>query len=74
MLAPAERTAERAKAISGPIGLVDVFTPFGGAGELLKDLRENVFAGQTLHQLGPVSDGLAKVVAWDAVKQDKPLN
>lgn len=49
------------------VWLVDVFTPFGGAAELLKDLRENVFPGQIVHQLGPVSDGLTKVVSWEAV-------
>jgi cytolysin-activating lysine-acyltransferase len=50
------------------VWLADVFTPFGGAAELLKDLRENVFPGQTIHQLGPVSDGLAKVVNWEAIR------
>jgi cytolysin-activating lysine-acyltransferase len=54
------------------IWLVDVFTPFGGAPELLKDIRENVFAGQPVYQLGPVTDadGLAKVMTWPA--EDAP--
>lgn len=52
------------------VWLVDVFTPFGGAAELLKDLRENVLSGQTVHQLGPISEGLAKVIAWEVVKQE----
>jgi len=50
------------------VWLIDVFTPFGGATELLKDLREKVFPGQEIFQLGPVEDGLAKVIKWDAVK------
>lgn len=49
------------------IWLIDVFTPFGGAQEVLKDLRENVFAGQAVHQLLPSEETLAKVVTWPAV-------
>ena len=48
------------------IWLVDVFTPFGGAQEVLKDLREKVFAGQVVRQLLPVGTQ-AKVMAWPAV-------
>jgi cytolysin-activating lysine-acyltransferase len=46
------------------IWLIDVFTPFGGAQELLKDLREVVFKGQTIHQLVPNSSGQAQVHTW----------
>jgi cytolysin-activating lysine-acyltransferase len=50
------------------VWLVDVFTPFGGAAELIKDLRENVFSGEAVHQLGPVmGDGLAQPVIWEAL-------
>lgn len=50
------------------VWLVDVLTPFGGAAELIKDLRENVFSGESVHQLGPVmGDGLAQPVRWEAV-------
>ncbi len=49
------------------IWLVDVFTPFGGLHELLKDVREKVFPGQPIYQLGPIENGVAKVVKWDAV-------
>lgn len=50
------------------VWLVDVFTPFGGAAELLKDLRENVFSGEAVYQLGPVmDDGLAQPVRWEAL-------
>lgn len=52
---------------SGPqVWLVDVLTPFGGAQEVLKDLRENVFKGQAVHQLMPSGEALAKVLTWPA--------
>jgi cytolysin-activating lysine-acyltransferase len=52
----------------GQVWLVDVFTPFGGAAELIKDLRENVFSGEAVYQLGPVmGDGLAQPVIWEAL-------
>lgn len=47
--------------------LIDVFTPFGGAQEVLKDLRENVFPGQAIHQLLPDGEAQAKVLTWPAV-------
>lgn len=54
------------------IWLIDVFTPFGGAHEVLKDLREKVFAGQVVHQLIPLTDiqaaATAKVLTWPAVR------
>lgn len=49
------------------IWLIDVFTPFGGAQDVLKDLRENVLAGQVVHQLVPAPNAMAKVVAWPVV-------
>ncbi len=53
---------------SGPhIWLVDVLTPFGGAQEVLKDLREVVFKGQAIHQLMPDTAEQAKVLTWPAV-------
>jgi cytolysin-activating lysine-acyltransferase len=53
------------------IWLIDVFTPYGGAQELLKDLREKVFAGQVVHQLVPAAPAAPKVVTWPAlVKPD----
>ncbi|MDP3798208.1 MAG: toxin-activating lysine-acyltransferase [Polaromonas sp.] len=47
------------------IWLIDVFTPFGGAQDVLKDLREKVFAGQVVRQLVPAG-AQAKVMAWPA--------
>jgi cytolysin-activating lysine-acyltransferase len=49
------------------VWLIDVFTPFGGAQEVLKDLRENMFAGQVVHQLAPGDAQAAGVISWPAV-------
>ena len=49
------------------IWLVDFVTPFGGAKEVLADLREKVFAGQVLNQLVPTEALQAKAVSWPAV-------
>lgn len=48
------------------IWLVDVVSPFGGAQDVLKDLRENVFAGQPIQQLLPASavSGPMKTLTW----------
>lgn len=48
------------------IWLIDVFTPYGGAQEMLKDLREKVFAGQVVRQLMPAAPMQAKVMTWPA--------
>lgn len=48
------------------IWLIDVFTPFGGAQDVLKDLREKVFTGQPVHQLAPVQSASPKVLTWPA--------
>ena len=50
------------------IWLIDLVTPFGGAQEILKDLREKVFPGQDIHQLMPSPEGLQKVLTWPAVQ------
>ncbi|MBW8723161.1 MAG: toxin-activating lysine-acyltransferase [Polaromonas sp.] len=56
--------------ISGDqIWLIDVFTPFGGAQDVLKNLREKVFAGQVVRQLVPVG-AQTKVMAWPAVGEE----
>ena len=47
------------------IWLVDVFTPFGGAQELLEDIRKNVFPGQPIFQLAPSMTGPAKIQRWE---------
>ncbi len=53
------------------VWLIDVLTPFGGAQDVLKDLREKVFAGQVVNQLVPIPEA-SKVIAWPAVKPAKP--
>ncbi len=53
---------------SGPqVWLIDMVAPFGGAAEVLKDLREKVFAGQTIHQLVSVAAGKSEIIRWPAV-------
>lgn len=49
------------------VWIVDLFTPFGGAQEVLADLREKVFVGQAVHQLVPNVTGQAKTLTWPAV-------
>jgi len=49
--------------------LVDVFTPFGGAREMLQELRETHFAGKELRQLVPMSGGVAKELLWPPLKK-----
>lgn len=49
------------------IWLIDVLTPFGGAQDILKDLREKVFPGQVIYQLIPLPEA-PKVIAWPATK------
>ena len=46
------------------IWLIDVFTPYGGAQEVLQNLREKLFAGQVVRQLMPVGPAQAKVMTW----------
>ncbi|WP_395058836.1 toxin-activating lysine-acyltransferase [Polaromonas sp.] len=56
------------------IWLIDVFTPFGGAQDVLKDLREKVFAGQIVHQLIPVPNAVPKVLAWPALQPKSDIS
>jgi cytolysin-activating lysine-acyltransferase len=46
------------------IWLIDMFTPYGGAQEVLKNLREKVFSGQVVRQLIPVGPAQAKAMTW----------
>jgi cytolysin-activating lysine-acyltransferase len=48
------------------IWLIDLFTPYGGAQEVLKNLREKVFSGQVVRQLIPVGPTQSKVMTWPA--------
>lgn len=49
------------------VWLADLFTPFGGAQEVLKELRQQ-FAGRPIHQLAPPDGALAEVITWPAMK------
>ncbi len=49
------------------IWLVDILAPFGGAQQVLADLRENVFKGQSIRQLLPAGDEQPRVLAWPAM-------
>lgn len=49
------------------IWLVDFLVPFGGAQDVLQDLRSTVFAGKAVHQLAPQDDAEARVVTWPAL-------
>lgn len=48
------------------VWLVDLITPFGGAQELLKELRQQ-FAGRPVYQLAPGDGQLAEVITWPAL-------
>lgn len=49
------------------IWLIDIVTPFGGAQEIMQNIREHVFAGQVIHQLVPMPDEPQKMLTWPAV-------
>ncbi|WP_310626482.1 toxin-activating lysine-acyltransferase [Limnohabitans sp.] len=49
------------------IWIVDLCTPFGGMQEVMKDLRESVFAGQEIHQFTLGANGQVKAMTWPAV-------
>jgi cytolysin-activating lysine-acyltransferase len=49
------------------VWIIDLFTPFGGAQEVMKDLREVMFKGLPVHQLIPATTGQAKTLTWPAV-------
>ena len=49
------------------VWLIDLVTPFGGAAEVMKELRETVFAGKAIHQLMPDAQGHAKTLTWPVV-------
>lgn len=48
------------------VWLIDVVTPFGGAQDVLKDLRQQVFPGQSIYQLLPADGGgsPSKTLTW----------
>ena len=44
--------------------LIDIFTPFGGAREMLQELRTTHLAGRELRQLVPLPGRTAEVLEW----------
>jgi cytolysin-activating lysine-acyltransferase len=48
------------------IWIVDLCTPFGGMQEVMKDLRENVFPHQPIHQFTLGGNGEVKAMTWPA--------
>lgn len=49
------------------VWIIDLFTPFGGAQDVMKDLREVIFKGVAIHQLVPTENGQAKTMTWPGV-------
>jgi cytolysin-activating lysine-acyltransferase len=66
MEAPHQLTASDWKS-GEQIWIIDLVTPFGGAPEVMKELRETIFAGKSVNQLLPSMDGHAKAMAWPTV-------
>lgn len=54
------------------VWIIDLMAPFGGAPEVMKELRETVFAGQAVHQMMPDAQGQAKTLTWPAVDKAAP--
>jgi cytolysin-activating lysine-acyltransferase len=49
------------------IWIIDLHSPFGGAQEVMNDLRGVVFKGLPINQLVPTMTGQAKTFTWPAV-------
>ena len=47
--------------------IVDLFTPFGGASDIINELRNTVFKGQALNQFSVAADGKLSVITWPAL-------
>jgi cytolysin-activating lysine-acyltransferase len=65
--APHQLTASDWKS-GDQVWLIDLFTPFGGAQDVLKDVREVLFKGQVVHQLMPTAAPsiASKTLIWPA--------
>jgi cytolysin-activating lysine-acyltransferase len=55
------------------IWIVDLYAPFGGMQEVMKDLREFVFPGQEIHQFTLGGDGQVKAMTWAAVVEKQKI-
>lgn len=47
--------------------LIDLCTPFGGGSDIITELRQTVFKGQTLHQFSLGANGQLTTITWPAV-------
>lgn len=63
MTAPHHLTAADWKS-GDQVWIIDLVTPFGGAPEVIKELRETVFAGRAVYQLLPKESGPSKPLSW----------
>jgi len=50
------------------VQIIDLVTPFGGAAEVMKELRETVFAGREVRQLMPDAHGQGRTLTWPVVR------
>lgn len=48
------------------VWIVDLFVPFGGAQEVMSDLRKEMFAGRPIHQLSLNAGGSLHKMTWPA--------
>lgn len=46
------------------VWIVDLVAPFGGAREVIDDLKEKLFPRQAIRQLAPSPDGPAEFISW----------
>ncbi len=49
------------------VWIIDFVVPFGGAAEIMNELRKTEFAGKIVHQLVPESAGTTKPMTWPAL-------
>ena len=47
--------------------LIDLCTPFGGASDIITELRQTIFKGQPLHQFSLGAHGQLTTMTWPAV-------
>ena len=48
--------------------LIDLCTPFGGANDIITELRSTIFKGQALHQFSLGVHGQLSTLTWPAVE------
>ncbi|TXI73767.1 MAG: toxin-activating lysine-acyltransferase [Limnohabitans sp.] len=65
MAAPHQLTAADWKS-GDQVWIIDLFVPFGGAQEVMNDLRTNVFPGRAIHQLHIGAEGRLLPMEWPA--------